>query len=51
MKTQQEFLKELVGRLEHCGIPYMITGSLGSSFHGEPRSTHDGDGVIDPTAG
>ena len=50
MRTQQEFLKDLIGRLERDGIPYMIAGSLGSAFHGEPRSTHDVDLVIDPTA-
>jgi len=27
----------------------MLTGSLASSMHGEPRSTHDIDLIIDPT--
>ncbi len=47
--SQTDFLRRLVERLDAAGIPYMLTGSLGSSFHGEPRSTHDLDVVIDPT--
>lgn len=35
--------------LEETGIPYMLTGSLASTFHGEPRSTRDIDIVIEPT--
>lgn len=30
-------------------IPYMVAGSVASSFHGRPRSTHDADIVIDPS--
>ena len=30
-------------------IDYMLTGSLASTFYGEPRSTRDIDIVIDPT--
>ena len=26
----------------------MVTGSVATSFHGRPRSTHDADVVIDP---
>lgn len=37
-----------VRALEIEAIPYMLTGSLASSFHGEPRSTRDIDFVIDP---
>jgi len=46
---QSEFLANLLTRLEAAGIPYMISGSLGSSMHGEPRATNDIDLVIDPT--
>lgn len=35
-------------RLEGAGIPYMVSGSLGSVLHGEPRATRDVDVVIDP---
>lgn len=48
--TQEQFLREIVQRLQNCGIPLMIAGSLASSYHGEPRSTNDIDLVIDPTA-
>jgi hypothetical protein len=43
-----ELLVEAIGYLEAAGIPYMITGSVASSFHGEPRATRDLDIVIDP---
>lgn len=36
-------------RLEGAGVPYMVSGSLGSVLHGEPRATRDVDVVIDPT--
>lgn len=44
-----DLVAAVVQRLDEAGIPYMITGSLASSFHGEPRSTRDADLVIDPT--
>ena len=47
-------LAELIGfissRLGQAGIPYMIVGSIASSYHGEPRATRDLDVVIDPSA-
>jgi hypothetical protein len=43
---QQELLKNLSACLEENGIPYMITGSIASSLHGEPRSTHDIDVIV-----
>ena len=42
-------LQRLTPLLEEATIPYMITGSLGSSVHGTPRSTQDIDIVIHPT--
>jgi hypothetical protein len=48
MSTQTEFLQRLISLMEEAGIPYMIAGSLGSSFHGEPRTTNDVDLIIDP---
>ena len=47
---QKDFLARLVAKLEVSGIPYMISGSLGSSLHGEPRATNDIDLIIVPTA-
>lgn len=49
MIEQNEFLKHIIKALNHAGIPYMIAGSIGSSFHGQPRATNDADIVIDPT--
>ncbi|MEN6575816.1 MAG: hypothetical protein ABFD90_05680 [Phycisphaerales bacterium] len=49
MTTQNEFLSRLAELLSRAGIPYMVAGSMASSFHGRPRSTHDADVVIDPT--
>jgi hypothetical protein len=47
MNNQQDFLKRIIEKLETAGISYMITGSLGSSFHGRPRTTNDIDIVIE----
>ena len=47
--SQKDFLAKLIAKLENSGIPYMISGSLGSSLHGEPRATNDIDLVIAPT--
>lgn len=43
-----EFLSAIVGALEGAAIPYMVTGSLASSYYAIPRSTQDVDIVIDP---
>jgi len=47
--TLGDLVARMADRLERAGIPYMVTGSLASSFHGEPRTTRDVDLVIDPT--
>jgi hypothetical protein len=44
--SQSELLKLVARRLEAAGIEYMITGSVVSSLHGEPRATHDIDVVL-----
>lgn len=49
MTGQDDFLKKLIKDLGDCSIPYMISGSLGSSYHGRPRATKDVDIVIAPT--
>ena len=46
--TFGELLVSVIERLEQAGVPYMVTGSLASSYHGEPRATRDVDIVIDP---
>ena len=48
--TTQGLLRHIVGALDTAGIPYMLTGSLASAYHGAGRSTMDIDVVIDPTA-
>lgn len=47
--SQREFLVRLVERFEAARIPFMIVGSLGSTYHGEPRATNDINIVIDPS--
>jgi len=47
--SQKDFLARLVMKFKGAGIPYMISGSLGSSLHGEPRATNDIDLIIAPT--
>ncbi len=47
--TLSELLAGIGERLAAAGIPYMVTGSVASSFHGTPRTTRDIDIVIDPT--
>jgi hypothetical protein len=37
-----------MGALDTAGIPYMLTGSFASSYHGTPRATQDIDLVIAP---
>lgn len=44
-----EILGYVVERLDRAGIPHMISGSVASTHHGEPRSTQDVDLVIDPS--
>lgn len=49
MTTQREFLHRLIALLERTGVPYMVAGSVGSSFYGRPRATQDVDVVIAPS--
>ncbi|MCH7989000.1 MAG: hypothetical protein IID46_07590 [Planctomycetes bacterium] len=46
MSDQDEFLLFIVNKLSAAEIPYMITGSFGTNFHGEPRATADIDLVV-----
>jgi hypothetical protein len=48
--SQRDFLAKLVAKLEDVSIPYMISGSVCSSLHGEPRATMDIDLIIDPAS-
>lgn len=49
MTGQDDFLKKLIRMLDKYSVPYMISGSVGSSYHGQPRATKDIDFVIAPT--
>lgn len=49
MTSQNDFLEKLIKVLSDCSIPYMISGSFCSSYHGRPRATQDLDIVIAPT--
>jgi hypothetical protein len=44
--SQQELLVRVLSTLNTIGVDYMVTGSLTSSFYGQPRSTHDIDLVV-----
>ncbi len=44
-------LARIVASLDAAGIPHMVAGSFASTFHGEPRTTHDVDIVIDLASG
>ena len=47
--TAVELFRRVVARLEEAGIPYMLTGSFASAYHGRPRATQDIDFVIAPS--
>ena len=42
---EQEFLKDMIARLETLGGTYAITGSVAILVWGTPQTTHDGDVV------
>jgi hypothetical protein len=44
----EDLLRRIVSALEQAGIPYMLTGSVASSYHGEGRASQDIDLVIAP---
>ncbi|HTS88978.1 MAG TPA: nucleotidyl transferase AbiEii/AbiGii toxin family protein [Gemmatimonadales bacterium] len=48
--TTPDLFGRIVARLDEAGIPYMLTGSFASAYHGRPRATQDIDFVIAPTA-
>jgi hypothetical protein len=43
-------LREIVARLESCGIAYMLVGSVAALAYGHTRSTRDFDMVIEVRA-
>jgi predicted nucleotidyltransferase len=43
-----DVFRRVIAALDRAGIPFMLTGSFASSFHGVPRATQDIDLVIAP---
>ncbi len=50
-ETPEAVLHRFASLLEAAGVPYMLTGSFASGFHGAPRATQDIDIVIAPDLG
>lgn len=46
MRSERDFLIDVLGRLNSAGIDYMLTGSMASNYWGTPRTTHDLDFVL-----
>lgn len=44
--TNEEATGRVLDALNSVGVPYMLVGSLSSSFYGIPRATHDADFVL-----
>lgn len=47
--TLDALLRSACAALQSEGIPFMLTGSVATAFHGSSRTTMDIDFVIDPT--
>jgi len=41
MRSESEFLVDVLARLNAAGVEYMLTGSMASNYWGIPRTTHD----------
>jgi hypothetical protein len=48
---QIEFFTSVIRTLNEIGVQYMLTGSVASSFYGQPRLTHDVDLAVAITTG
>jgi len=48
MTSQEDFLEKIIEKLNEQNIPYMLSGSISSSLHGQPRATNDADIIIAP---
>ncbi len=44
--TLTEFLADVLSKLDRASVDYMVTGSIASSYYGEPRTTRDVDIVL-----
>ena len=50
-ESPERVIHRFASLLETAGVPYMLTGSFASGFHGAPRATQDIDIVITPNLG
>lgn len=50
LPTEIKILKLVITKLEELDIPYMLSGSVASSFYAQPRMTRDIDIVIELAA-
>ena len=50
LPTEIQILKLVITKLEELDIPYMLSGSVASSFYAQPRMTRDIDIVIELAA-
>jgi hypothetical protein len=46
MRSEGQFLVDVLGRLRTAGVDYMLAGSMASNYWGIPRTTHDLDFVL-----
>jgi hypothetical protein len=51
VETPEQIIQRFAAILDDAGVPYMLTGSFASGFHGAPRATQDIDLVIAPNLG
>jgi hypothetical protein len=47
--TAELLLRAVTAALDQAGIPFMLTGSFASAYHGAGRATMDIDLVVDPS--
>jgi hypothetical protein len=50
-ETPERVVARVAALLDAAGVPYMLTGSFASGFHGAPRASQDVDLVIAPNLG
>ena len=47
MSDELQVLQLLAARLDHAGIPYMVSGSMAMNYYAQPRMTRDIDIVVE----
>lgn len=50
-ESPEQVIARMAALLQAAGVPYMLTGSFASGFHGAPRASQDVDLVIAPVLG